>query len=139
MSRIKNLNFQQVIGQYDPFYLNDSNPNPLSSSFGRCTWTTIEDFEFDDKLIRKLATVNQFPLRVSLFARYPTVLLPHEVPTVFANSYFTRVSSKTNYSGLDAIVLGNMAEAINFKPDIRRPTVNNYGYQLSNGTFIGFL
>lgn len=123
---------------YDPFYINTSNPNPLSSSFGRCTWTPIEEFQFDNKLLRKLASLNQFPLRVSLFPRYPTVLLPSEVPAVFAKSYFSRVSNKTNnYTGLDAIVLGNMAEAINFKPDIRKPIGNDYGYKLSNGTFIG--
>lgn len=123
---------------YDPFYINTNNPNPLSSSFGRCTWTPIEEFQFDNKLLRKLASLNQFPLRVSLFPRYPTVLLPSEVPAVFAKSYFSRVSNKTNnYTGLDAIVLGNMAEAINFKPDIRKPIGNDYGYKLSNGTFIG--
>lgn len=112
----------------------------MSSSYGRCTWTTIENFEFDNRLVRKLASLNQFPLRVSLFSRYPTVLLPKEVPAVFARSYFARVSDKTNnYSGLDAIVLGNIAEAINFRPDIRQPISNDYGYELSNGTFIGSL
>lgn len=132
------MNLQQVIGQYDPFYLNSSITNPLSSSFGRCTWTTLEDFEFDNKLVRKLASLNQFPLRVSLFPRYPTALLPTEVPAVFSKTYFARVSNKTNnFSGVDAIVLGNMAEDIDFKPDIRRPTGNDYGYKLSNGSFIG--
>lgn len=111
----------------------------MSSSYGRCTWTTIEDFEFDNKLVRKLASLNQFPLRVSLFPRYPTALLPTEVPAVFAKTYFSKISYKTNYySGLDAIVLGNIAEAIDFKPDIRLPSGNDYGYKLSNGTFIGF-
>lgn len=130
---------QQVIGQYDPFYLNESITNPLSTSFGRCTWTTLDDFEFDNRLVRKLASLNQFPLRVSLFPRYPTVLLPEQVPRVFAENYISRVASKTNnFSGLDAIVLGNMAEAIDFKPDIRAPNNNDYGYQLPNGTFIGF-
>lgn len=76
---------------------------------------------------------------MSLFPRYPTVLLPREVPGSFAGSYFTRVSNTTNYySGLDAIVLGNMAEAIDFKPDIRQTSASDYGYKLSNGTFIGF-
>lgn len=32
-----------------------------------------------------------------------------------------------------------MAEAINFKPDIRSPIGSDYGYQLNNGTFIGLL
>lgn len=96
-----------MIGQYDPFYLNDSITNPLSSSFGRCIWTTIGDFQFNNKLVRKLATLNQFPLRVSLFPRYPSVLLRKQVPSVFAKSYFTRVSNAIgSHSGIDAIVLG---------------------------------
>lgn len=75
-----------------------------------------------------------------MFPRYPTVLLATQTPAVFAKSYFTRVSKKTNsYSGLDAIVLGNMAEAIDFRADIRLPTGNDYGFKLSNGTFIGSL
>lgn len=123
---------------YDPFYINTSIPNPLSSNFGRCTWTHIEDFSFDSKLLRKLASLNKFPLRVSLFPRYPTVLLPTEVPRSFAKSYFSRVSTKTNnFTGVDAIILGNMAEAIDFIPNIKEPIGNDYGYKLSNGSFIG--
>lgn len=133
----KKLKFQ-IIGQYDPFYLNDSISNPISSSFGRCIWTTVDDFQFNNKLVRKLATLNQFPLKVSLFPRYPSVLLPKQIPAVFAKSYFTRVSNAVNsYSGIDAIVMGNMAEAIDFRPNIYPPIGNDYGYKLSNGTFIG--
>ncbi|KAJ6633673.1 hypothetical protein Bhyg_16618, partial [Pseudolycoriella hygida] len=134
------LLYSKVIGQYDPFYLDSSITNPLSSSYGRCTWMTVEDFEYDNRLVRKLASLNQFPLRVSLFPRYPSVLLPKEVPDVFERTYFSRVANKTQfYSGVDALVLGNMAEAIDFKPDIVRPSGNDYGYKLSNGTFIGSL
>lgn len=94
--------------------------------------------KFGDNLIRKLRTLNGFPLRVSIFERYPTALLRKDLPEIFLDSYYSHgMKYSGGFNGFDGLVLGNMAQQLNFRAHIVKPIANDYGYKLENGTFIG--
>ncbi|XP_037912067.1 uncharacterized protein LOC119652196 [Hermetia illucens] len=82
-------------------------------------------------------TYNGYPMTSVMFPRLPTVVKWTELPKPFAESYFcdARPYSK-DYGGFDAITFGNLLQILNFTPYTFRP-VNEYGYQLDNGTYIG--
>lgn len=98
----------------------------------------MDELKFGDNLIRKLRTLNGFPLRVSIFERYPTALLKRDLPALFLHSYFSKgMRYAGGFNGFDGLILGNMAQQLNFRANIIKPIGNDYGYKLDNGTFIG--
>lgn len=72
------------------------------------------------------------------FPRYPTFQPVVNFSDTFLNSYFaTALEHTRGYSGFDAIVLGNLAVALNFTSTM--VTSNRYGDRLPNGSFTGTL
>lgn len=77
-------------------------------------------------------------MKVSMFERYPTALKMENIPKIFLTSYFMNTLAKSNgYGGLDGIVLGNLAKAMNFTAIISTPMHSDFGYKLNNGSFVG--
>lgn len=129
-----------MIGTFEPFFLNDtlSVTNATSKEYGHCTWTRLQNLQYGDNILNKLATLNGFPLKVSIFHRYPTALLASELPDSFLKSYFSDGMKLTNgINGFDGLILGNMAKSLNFRVDIKKPIGSDFGYKADNGTFIG--
>lgn len=130
------LFFNQLIGTYIPF---DKHIYGNKTKWGSVKWIQLNDVDFHDlSMFRKLNDLQGFPLQVSFFPRYPTAIKANELPQPFLRTYFMNIINESgNYSGLDGIVLGNMARILNFLPLINTPTGSDFGYKLSNGTFIG--
>lgn len=73
-----------------------------------------------------------------MFERYPTALRKENIPKTFLNSYFMNSIEESNgYGGLDGIVMGNLAKAMNFTAITVTPEHNDFGYKLNNGSFVG--
>lgn len=93
---------------------------------------------YDQSFFRKFENLQGFPLKVSMFPRYPTALTTKQIPSVFLNSYFMNIiNDSRGYGGVDGITLGNMARAMNFSTVVIKPIGIDFGYKLSNGTFTG--
>lgn len=109
------------------------------TSWGVFEWINLLEMNFlENDLLRKFDNLNGYPLRVSMFARYPTALLPEEIPSVFLSTYFMDILEESRgYGGIDGLILGNMARSLNFSALVISPNDSDFGYRLSNGIFIG--
>lgn len=109
------------------------------TKWGTVKWIHLNDIDFHDlSMFRKFNNLQGSPLPVSFFPRYPTALKSEDLPKSFMSTYFMNIiEDSRNYSGLDGIVLGNMARILNFSPVITTPNGSDFGYRLLNGTFIG--
>jgi hypothetical protein len=91
------------------------------------------------KPLLKFHDLNQFPLQISMFSRYPYVIKP--LPKALkANPIYSDLSHSKGFGGVDAFILGALAKRLNFDPQI----VENFdeepfGRILSNGTAVGSL
>lgn len=101
----------------------------------------LTDMNFrDNSLFRKFENLNEYRLKVSMFPRYPTALVPEEIPDVFLSSYFMKILDESGgYGGIDGLLLGNMARALNFSAVVIAPNGSDFGYRLNTGIFIGML
>lgn len=126
----------QLIGTYFPFKRADKTN---SHRWGIFQWLNLIDIDYQDKyLLRKFDNLNKYPLKISMFPRYPTALEPEEMPDIFLTSYFMKVLNESRgYGGIDGLLLGNMAIKLNFSAVIVAPNGSDFGYRLSNGIFIG--
>lgn len=92
----------------------------------------------DNEMFSKFKNLNKYPLRVSLFRRYPTSLKANELPAVFHGSYLMKDSWRANgYGGVDGIMLSNVAKTLNFEAIVVEPRGIDFGYKSTNGTFLG--
>jgi hypothetical protein len=79
----------------------------------------------------KLRNFHRYPLRVTMFRRFPTAL-----PTM--QCYPDDTNCAVTYTGTDAFVLYSLARYLNFTPVIRQPSDGQeYGYATKNGTLLG--
>lgn len=82
--------------------------------------------------------LNQFPLTFTIFNRFPTMIKKEDLPPFFADSYINNGMKTSGFGGIDGILLGILAEEINFDLHIIEPPWDEtYGYRLNNGTFTG--
>lgn len=88
----------------------------------------------DNWLIQKDYSLNGFPLTVSIFNRYPTMV--PEIPETFAMTQYARGMKYSGFGGIDGFLLGNLAEYINFTIQIIQPDNSTYGFK-TNGQFTG--
>lgn len=132
---LKKVHFQ-LVGTYFPFERADK---PNFPHWGVFKWLNLMKISFQDNdLFRKFDNLNEYPLKISMFPRYPTALVPEEIPDVFLTSYFMNILNESRgYGGIDGLLLGNMARSLNFSAVVIAPNGSDFGYRLSNGIFIG--
>lgn len=90
----------------------------------------------------KLSVFNGMPIRCTVFQRNPTLLSWYSLPESFRNVPYVRQSAlaANGSSGLDGMLLGNLAVALNFTAETMDASDGlEYGYQLANDTFVGSL
>uniref|UniRef100_A0A182J6R5 Ionotropic glutamate receptor C-terminal domain-containing protein n=1 Tax=Anopheles atroparvus TaxID=41427 RepID=A0A182J6R5_ANOAO len=90
----------------------------------------------------KLKIFDGMPIRCTVFPRNPTLLYWETLPESFRNIPYVRHSAQAanGSSGLDGMVLGNLAEALNFTAETMDASDRQeYGYRLANDTFVGSL
>lgn len=110
------------------------------TNYGKTIWLTVNEIiENSDSILRKFNNLNGYPLKVSIFRRYPTCIISDDLPKSFLNSYISNEMTNANgYSGFDGLVLGNLAKYLNFTAITKIPEKNlEFGYKLENGTFVG--
>ncbi|KAJ3647505.1 hypothetical protein Zmor_019379 [Zophobas morio] len=92
-----------------------------------------------DLISTRQLNMNQFPLPVSLFIREPSVVkqLPSYVQT---NPIYSDLTPSKGYAGVDALILGALAQKLNFSPIIVENWDDEpFGRVLPNGTAIATL
>lgn len=80
-------------------------------------------------LFEKFDDLNGFPIKVIVYPRFPTLLTETETPAVFSRSYFMNIMKYScGYSGIDGLMLGNVAQNLNFtvEPVILNDTKGNF-------------
>lgn len=89
----------------------------------------IKYFDYSDNwLLQKSYSLNQYPLTVSVFNRYPTMV--KKVPKFFAQTHYARGMKLSGYGGIDGLLLGNLAEKMNFRVKTIEPLgVEKYGFK----------
>lgn len=133
----KYTNFEcfQVVRTYFPFKLS-------VGADGVPDWGEYQSFNLNNKkygkLFTKLNNLQGFPLRVTIFRRYPTALKARELPEPFVKSYLMEdIWRSDGYGGVDGIMLSNAAKTLNFTA-INVPELgSDFGYKADNGTFVG--
>lgn len=147
---IGNSTIGDMVATYYPFALGSVNASTTAADpdngamltaeqFGRCRWTTIDRIEYTMRTLRRLDNMHGFPFPVSIFERYPTAWPVVRMSSVLAQSYFNRAArSAAGFAGFDGLVLGNMAERLNFRTVVVAPSGDSdYGWVDANGTYYG--
>lgn len=121
------------MAQYDPFYR-----DPETGQFGIVKWTNIDTItESNFWLLSKADDWQQYPIRATMFRRFPTLIDSTDVPDIYRKSYMINVDNyMDDFSGFDGVVLGNMAKALNFSVRILF-NVEKYGLKVNNTSFNG--
>lgn len=83
--------------------------------------------------------LNGYPIRVSLFIRYPTSVKVSTTKSLFFPSYLQKVGKKLNFTGIDPIILYNTFMLLNFTPVMQTDRWEYYGHRAQNGTYVGSL
>lgn len=126
----------QIIRTYFPY---EEVQHGNTTKWGAYKAINLKDIDFNaDELFTKFENLHRFPLRVSLFRRYPTSIKLEELPEVFRDSYLMKdIGLSRGYSGVDGIMLSNIAKALNFTPVVVLPKEVDFGFKAANGTFVG--
>lgn len=132
--------FSTQVGIYDPFE-NTQSLNvfePHADEWGIYLGLPIEDLDSRDSwILQKEYTMNGFPITVSIFDRYPTMV--KEIPKYFAPTEMIKAIRKSGYAGYDGFVLGNLATLMDFTVNVISPAdKKTYGFK-ENDTFTGTL
>jgi hypothetical protein len=127
------------VGYFDPFVNVFAQSTSGLKGWGIFKWVPINLFNYHDNwLLRKEYSLNGFPITASLFSRNPTVVTNDKLPPFFLKNYFNRGSEySTGISGFDGLVLGNLANVLNFKTKVIMPLSGSYGSRQRNNTYSG--
>lgn len=89
----------------------------------------IKQFDYTDNwILQKAYSLNQFPLTVSIFERYPTMV--STLPKYFAQTQYARGMKISGYGGVDGLILGNLAEKMDFLVNVIQPLdAVTYGFK----------
>lgn len=154
MSPCRNVADNENIAAYYPFDIRPNGTMVMSAGgnvgdqqqqlqqleaddFGVCTWQRIDDVDYNMRLVRRLSNMNGYPFRVSIFDRYPTALRTTDMPRVIARSYYNKATAYSGgFGGFDGLVLGHIAQKLNFRTVVVTPIGSDFGY-VDNGTFYG--
>lgn len=114
--------------------MNSTDPNVDEWGVYQCF--PIKYFDYDDNwLVQKSYSLNGFPLKISVFERYPTMV--RKVPKYFAQTQYARSMNISGYGGIDGFLIGNIAQIMNFTVSIVHPADGlTYGIK-KNGAFGG--
>lgn len=89
----------------------------------------------DNWFIQKAYNLNKFPLNISIFERYPTMV--RKLPKYFAETQYARsMNHSGGYGGIDGFLLGNIAQLMNFTANIIHPA-DNLTYGIKRNRQIG--
>lgn len=88
-------------------------------------------------MIQKEYKLNGYPINVSVFERYPTMV--KKIPKYFASVKIAKSIEKSGFGGYDGLILANLAEQMDFTLNVLEPSDNKtYGFK-ENGRFTGTL
>lgn len=91
----------------------------------------------DNWLLQKAYSLNGYPIWVTLFERFPTMI--SKLPKYFVETQFAQGMKKSGYGGIDGFLLGNYANDMDFTIKMIHPEDNDtYGFEINN-TFTGTL
>lgn len=128
------------IGYYDPFVnahrLGITNVN----EWGVFNYLPVDQFNFNETwLLQKEYRMNQFPLTFSIFDRYPSMITDYSRNFNYTGAS-QKVTKKIGYGGVDGLILGNLAEILDFKAVLISPKdTDHYGHKAPNGSYTGSL
>lgn len=123
----------QKVAFYDPFTVHKENED-----WGDLKW--IEPNNIFKVQANKLKNFRGYPITVSIFQRYPTVIVKKRIPTfyMFDSVLAENLKYSFGFGGMDAIVLGTLKKYYNFGGVAKGPTdKEQYGHKEANGRFTG--
>uniref|UniRef100_A0A182W3E3 Ionotropic glutamate receptor C-terminal domain-containing protein n=1 Tax=Anopheles minimus TaxID=112268 RepID=A0A182W3E3_9DIPT len=100
------------------------------------------DFAMSPTASFKLNIFNGIPIRCTVFPRNPTLLPWDSLPESFRSVRYVQqsVQAANGSGGLDGMLLGNLAVAMNFTAETMDASDGlEYGYRLKNETYVGSL
>uniref|UniRef100_A0A182Y8U2 Ionotropic glutamate receptor C-terminal domain-containing protein n=1 Tax=Anopheles stephensi TaxID=30069 RepID=A0A182Y8U2_ANOST len=101
-----------------------------------------EDFVTSPTASSKLNIFQGMPIRCTVFPRNPTLLPWDTLPESFRSARYVQqsVQASNGSGGLDGMLLGNLAVAMNFTAETMDASDRlEYGYRLPNDSFVGSL
>lgn len=109
------------------------------TQWGKYVSINLTEFDFKSvDLFRKFKNLNGYPLRISLFSRFPTCIKFHSLPKTHQNSYLMKDAWRASgFGGVDGLLLQNAAKTLNFSTNLFHKIGVDFGYKASNGTSFG--
>lgn len=134
------LIFHLQVCYYDP-YVNVAElkvPNAYEWGLFRCFPISLIDL-MDDWILRKESALNNYPLSVTIFERYPTMVQKQGIPPVFLKTHYAEaIEHSKGYGGFDGFILANLAKVLQFEVVLIK-SAESYGLKTQNDTFTGTL
>jgi hypothetical protein len=111
----------------------------VKNSWGATQNYTAKQVQNNSHLIANtLSNLNRFPLRIALFEKSPTAI--KVLPKLLrANPIYKNLSWSKGFAGSDALLLGTIAEHLNFDPIVDKMPPFNFGNVFPNGTITGVI
>jgi hypothetical protein len=108
-------------------------------SWGVTNIYTLEEINNNNRLITNLLdNLNRVPLPIAVFPSYLTAL--QDLPKLLTyNPIYKNLTWSKGLVGKDGMILGTLAESLNFDVVLIGGQDNNFGFVLPNGTITGVL
>lgn len=107
-----------------------TDPNIDEWGIFRCLPIKYLDYT-DNWMLQQTYSLNLFPLTMTIFERYPTMVKAAELPKYFMGTQFAEGIKYSGYGGIDGVILGNLASLMNFTVKIIQPQDKRmYGYKI---------
>ncbi|KAL1502679.1 hypothetical protein ABEB36_007792 [Hypothenemus hampei] len=123
--------YSRYIAVYKPFQLNFRN------TLGKVQLHLVEHvFKYPSSIRNNVGNLHKYPVKVSIFKRYPTAL--PELPRTLQG---LKIYQKNiPFYGMDGMILSEIVQKLNFTLKIvSTPETQRYGFVAPNGTIIGSL
>uniref|UniRef100_A0A336LMD1 CSON011075 protein n=1 Tax=Culicoides sonorensis TaxID=179676 RepID=A0A336LMD1_CULSO len=82
--------------------------------------------------------LNGYPIRISIFERFPTCVTSHSIADLLLPPHLSKVGKILKLNGIDPIILFNSFSHLNFTPNIETQ-YEYYGHRTPNGSYVGSL
>lgn len=112
----------------------------LTRTWGQATFIHLRKLEeVSDIFTFYFQNFRGYPIRISLFVRYPTSVNEDTTNDLFLSPYLKDVEKTLKFNGIDPIILYNTFNFLNFTPVMQTDQIRCYGHRMSNGSYVGSL
>lgn len=121
-------------------FYDDLEHDAETKTWGKLIWLELNKIKnINDSVSSTFGDYKQSPVKVAMFERPPTAISVRQVNQIRYPSYLKEMRSRTNWTGIDYIVLYHIEHILNFSIQIQKYPKHDFGFRNEDGKFVGTL